>query len=108
MVVPMILPVCRSCTVQPRLEKCKSRPSSHNYPTDIRFRDNLGTKKILGNVKEDVEIVPILSIVKVELSSVWIVGAIEGCDLEVNGDELEVIWCKRQNKNTMKRKYLEW
>lgn len=30
--------------------------------------------------------------VVVNLLAVWTILVIEGCDLEVNGDELEVIW----------------
>ena len=55
--VPMIFLVYGSYTIQPRLEKCKSRPSSHNCLIDTKFRDNLRTKKVLGSVKKDVKTV---------------------------------------------------
>ena len=43
--VPRILPVYESCTKQPRLKKCTSTPSSHNWPTDKRFNETLRTWK---------------------------------------------------------------
>ena len=58
--VPRISPVYGSCTVQPWLEKSMLTPRSQNWPTEIRFKESLGIRKVLGKDKLDVWIVPIL------------------------------------------------
>ncbi|KAL4198594.1 hypothetical protein AMTRI_Chr03g46740 [Amborella trichopoda] len=46
--IPICFPVEQSYTIQPNDGKMTSKPSSYNYPKDIKFIEILGTKTHWG------------------------------------------------------------
>ena len=93
---PIICPVRGSYTIHPQPEKYTPYPSSHSWPTYIRFRVSWGTKYALDLDKFAVDISPIWLIYNVKLSTVWTMGAIFiRLTFAVNIVDSKVIWLQQ-------------
>ena len=94
--------VNESYTITPVLEKLRTKPRSHNCPTESKFIDSLGTRYVSEIDKWGVLMEPKWLISMRDPSAVWIGESMETLCLVEKEDELEDMWLQQAESKSQK------